>query len=73
VDTSNYLNIGENEIELTICNNLRNLLGPHHLEEGESLLVRPCSFFKGESLWLPSWMKQIEWNNDYCFVEMSVL
>ena len=72
VDLSNHLKKGENEIELTLYNNLRNLLGPHHLEEGECLNVRPCSFFKGESLFVPSWMKPLEWNDDYCFVEMSV-
>jgi len=72
VDLSKCLKKGENEIEMTLYNNLRNLLGPHHLEEGECLNVRPCSFFKGESLFVPSWMKPLEWNNDYCFVEMSI-
>jgi len=72
VGLSRYLKKGENEIELTFCNNLRNLLGPHHLEEGECLIVRPCCFFKGESLFVPPWMKQFEWNDDYCFVETSL-
>ncbi|UKI35919.1 MAG: hypothetical protein L6V93_17995 [Clostridiales bacterium] len=37
---------GANELEITITNNLRNLLGPHHLKAGESYSVGPASFFK---------------------------
>lgn len=72
MDISKHLKEGKNEIELTIYNNLRNLLGPHHLEEGECLNVRPCSFFKGESLFVPWWMKPLGWNDGYCFVETSI-
>ena len=72
VDLSNYLKCGENEIELTIYNNLRNLLGPHHLEEGECLNVRPCGFFKERSLWTPFWMEHPKWDDDYCFAEVGL-
>ena len=74
VDLSEYLKIGENVIELTLVNNLRNLLGPHHLEQGESYRVRPSSFFKGSNIWLwnPSGPFE-EWNDGYCFVETSLL
>ena len=72
VDLSEYLTPGVNQIELTLVNNLRNLLGPHHLEEGESYSVGPFSFFKGYNMW--SWTgKPVMWNDGYCFVETSVL
>ena len=72
VDLSKHIKKGDNEIELNIYNNLRNLLGPHHMEEGECVNVRPCSFFKGDSLFVPFWMKQLPWNDGYCFVETSI-
>ena len=50
-DISKYLKVGENEIEITLINNLRNLLGPHHLGEGESYHVSPSSFYKRACLW----------------------
>ena len=62
--------MGENEIEITLINNLRNMLGPHHLEEGESYTVRPASFFKEICLWTKT---PNEWNNGYCFVEFGVV
>ena len=68
LDLSNLLKKGENEIELTIVNNLRNLLGPHHLEEGECLCVGPGQFYKNDS---PFCMGEA-WNDDYCLVETSV-
>lgn len=72
VDLSGYLNPGENIIELTIVNNLRNLLGPHHLEEGESYFVGAFSFFKGNNMW--SWTGEPEpWNDEYCFVETTLM
>ncbi len=46
VDISEYLKVGENEIELLIVNNLRNMMGPHHLKIGESVKVAPSSFFR---------------------------
>ena len=46
VDVSRYLSVGENRITLTLINNLRNMMGPHHLKEGESYFVTPASFFK---------------------------
>lgn len=66
-DLSDALKLGENEIELTLTNNLRNLLGPHHLEEGESYDVGPADFFKESQLWHGK-----PWNDNYCFVETSV-
>ena len=44
-DISKYLVIGENEIELTIVNNLRNLMGPLHLKI-ETYAAGPYSFIR---------------------------
>lgn len=58
------------EIELTLTNNLRNLMGPHHLQEGETYWVCHGSFFKESCIWHPA--PEEQWNGDYCFVEVSV-
>lgn len=61
---------GKNKIKLTVTNNLRNLLGPHHLAEGESHQVGPDLFYREACVWHPSGQK--DWNEGYCFCEMSV-
>jgi hypothetical protein len=70
VDCSELLKPGCNKISLTLINNLRNMMGPHHLEEGESYAVGPSSFFKEDCVWF-TWRNGF-WDDDYCFVEMSV-
>ena len=60
---------GKTKIEITLVNNLRNLLGPHHLKEGESYEVGPRTFFKEECVWVS---KPEGWDDNYCFVEMGV-
>lgn len=60
---------GKTKIELTLVNNLRNLLGPHHLKEGESYVVGPGAFFKEKCIWAPN---PKEWDDNYCFVEMGI-
>ena len=57
-------------VKYTIINNLRNLLGPHHLEIGESYLVQPQSFFKEPCVWNEH--PEGDWNDNYCFVEMGI-
>ena len=49
---------------------LRNMLGPHHLEMGESLLVPPSQFYKDKCIWNKN--SDWEWNDEYCIVDMSV-
>lgn len=44
IDISNYLKTGENQIELSVCIGLRNLLGPFHTNEGEPNFVGPDTF-----------------------------
>lgn len=67
---------GETEIKLTLINNLRNLLGPHHLSEGEAYGVGPSQFFKGKCIWNYGWVSDDEcetmWNDDYCFVDLNI-
>jgi hypothetical protein len=72
VDISDYLVAGDNRIELTLYNNLRNMLGPHHIADGESLTVRPANFFKGKTVWMSVWAVPTEWDDDYCFVETGI-
>ena len=69
IDLQSWLIQGENRIRLTLVNNLRNLLGPHHLEEGESYSVGPGSFFKEPCVWS---VAPPAWNEEYCFVETSL-
>ena len=61
---------GKTKVRYTLVNNLRNLLGPHHLKEGECLGVTPSHFFKEPCLWNEN--PEASWNDDYCFVETSI-
>lgn len=70
MDLSPFVKEGDNEIELTLVNNLRNMLGPHHHGDGECVHPGPISFRKLPSVW--TGMKEMPWNEDYCFVEFSV-
>ena len=60
---------GKYPVKLTLINNLRNLLGPHHLKEGESYVVGPGSFFKENCVW--NFHAEKQWDDDYCFVKMG--
>ncbi len=61
---------GKHKIELTLINNLRNLLGPHHRANGEELGTSPRSFFKEPCVWNRN--PEPEWDEDYCFAEMKI-
>ena len=69
-DLSGLLHEGENEIEVEIIGNLRNLLGPHHLKEGECYFVCPNSFFEDSDVWCGG--KNLGWDDRYCFVEYGL-
>ncbi len=71
LDISEYLTIGENEIEIEILNNLRNLLGPHHLAAGESYQVGPTHFFRKKCVWNATWMQPF--TDKYCFVSTGII
>lgn len=61
---------GRNKITITLVNNLRNMLGPHHLKIGESYSVCPSSFFKESCVW--NFNPEKDWDEDYCFVETGI-
>ncbi len=54
VDLSDYLKVGENTLELRILNNLRNMLGPHHLKAGDSAEIAPRSFYREANVFMPN-------------------
>ena len=58
---------GENCLEFELTGGLRNLLGPHHLQEGESYAVGPGSFFKEPNIW-----GSPPWDDRYCFVQFGL-
>ncbi len=57
-------------VRYTLINNLRNLLGPHHLPQGESLSVTPRQFFKEPCVWNGG--SEQNWDDNYCFVEFGI-
>ena len=60
---------GENILEIELVVSLRNMLGPHHLEEGESYLVYSLSWSKEPNA---VGMKNPPYNEHYCFVETGL-
>ncbi len=69
VDISDFTSEGENEIEITLTGSLRNLLGPFHLDEGETHTALPFYFFYKTGVW--GWGDGInpKWVDDYSFVQ----
>ena len=79
VDLTEHLEKGENVIELTILNNLRNMMGPHHLKMGESFAVGPGAFYKESNIFNhangagPSDHSTLaQWDDGYCFVHFGI-
>ena len=78
-DLSGLLQEGNNTLELELTTSLRNMLGPHHLAEGESFSVCPRNFYResnvfghraevGESCHeVMSW-----WDDDICLVHYGL-
>ena len=50
VEISDYLTVGKNKIEITVVNNLRNMMGPHHLAFDENRWVYPGLFYKESNI-----------------------
>ena len=50
VELGEYLTEGENTLEVTVVNNLRNMMGPHHLVKDESRWVYPGLFYKESNI-----------------------
>ncbi len=79
VSLGEYLKLGENEIELTVLNNLRNMQGPHHLKVGESYLVGRNAFYHESNVF--SHPKGVDdtchdvladWDDDVCLVHFGL-
>ena len=50
VELGDYLVKGKNKLELTVVNNLRNMMGPHHLASEEKRWACPGSFYKESNI-----------------------
>ncbi len=82
-EISDALKEGENQVEITLTNSLRNLLGPHHHSGGELNAVGPSSFTGnpswpntgGENNWYDLRLKGTAtlWRDDYCLVPFGLL
>jgi hypothetical protein len=70
-DLSDYLTVGKNTVELTLVNNLRNLLGPHHHTSGELLGVCPFHFYKEPCVW--NGYSGGYYTDKYCFVNTGLI
>jgi hypothetical protein len=82
-EISEALKEGENRVEITLINSLRNLLGPHHHSGGELTGVGPASFTGnsgwpntgGENDWYDLRLKgtQTLWMDDYFLIPFGLL
>ena len=70
LNLSDIVESGTHKIKLTLVNNLRNLMGPHHLKVGETDYAGPPSFFKEPCVWNKA--PEEDWDDNYCFVETSL-
>ncbi len=70
LDLKEFKVSGETKVKVTIINNLRNLLGPHHLKEGESHFVVRTHFYKEPCVFIKN---PEPWDDRYCFVETGLL
>ena len=70
VRLSEFNAYGKTNIKITLINNLRNLLGPHHLKRGESIRVTPGDFYKEKCIW--DMNTEDKWDNSYCFTITGV-
>ena len=71
IDLSKYLVAGENTVELTLINNLRNLLGPLHHTSGEIFGVGPYSFYKDPCIW--NGFRGGPYTDKYSFVKIGLV
>lgn len=65
------VNFRYNKVELELFTNLRNLLGPFHLKNGDCAAVTPANFYKEDSPW--NWKISGEFDDGYLFMERSLL
>jgi hypothetical protein len=83
-DITQTLKAGKNELKITMVNSLRNMLGPHHHNEGELIGVGPKSFTgaggfpdgRGDSNWydLRKTTPNLKiWTDTYHFIPFGML
>ncbi len=72
IDVSDFVKAGENELQLTLTGSLRNLLGPFHLEEGETHTALPFYFFHKTNIWGWGDGYNHKWTDDYSFVQNGI-
>jgi hypothetical protein len=83
-DITQTLKAGKNELKITMVNSLRNMLGPHHHNEGELIGVGPKSFTgaggfpdgRGDSDWydLRKTTPNLKiWTDTYHFIPFGML
>ncbi len=79
VDISEYLVKGENTVTLTLLNNLRNMMGPHHMKYGEAHFVTPGCFYKESNIFKHPRGADgschdvlSQWDEDYCLVHFGM-
>ena len=70
VDLKEFDVKGKTLIKITLINNLRNLLGPHHMKAGESTRVMHSDFYKENCVW--SQKSDDKWCDYYCLVNTGV-
>jgi len=79
----NFLQVGENRIELTLFNSLRNLLGPHHHPEGELAWVGPRQYASREIesskspadavwQWADTGIGPSDWRSSYSLIQVGL-
>lgn len=61
---------GKVNVKISLINNLRNMLGPHHLKEGECHFCGPWCFFSEKCVWACEPEKN--WDNNYCFTNIGI-
>ena len=69
LNTGRLLKTGKNTLTVELTLSLRNMLGPHHLAEGESYKVTTLSFCKEANAigWQPP-----EFADGYCMVDVGM-
>lgn len=61
VEVTDLLINGSNEITVTLFGSNRNLLGPHHNNNGMTFMINPKSFSQDK-----------DWTDQYCFVKFGI-
>jgi hypothetical protein len=61
-ELTKYIRAGQNLLEIELCTSLHNLLGPHHIKQGEA------RHFVLEH----SWADKVNWTDNYFFVPVGI-